>query len=191
MTDPRRPEETDEFEAADAADDGLAGDELDDDDELDAEPHADELDADDLEETKELPAASVAVPAGAAAGARPTASRDKPAQGTTPLAPADELPYVDDRVSKLWVALIVLVFAAIFIYGLLLGRGGILTTSPSPQPIPSVPPSASPSPVRSPTLRPSVTAAPTGSLPPSASASPSVAPATTAPVPATTLPGPT
>ena len=33
----------------------------------------------------------------------------------------DELPYVDDRVSKWWVGLIVAVFVVIFAYGLLFG----------------------------------------------------------------------
>ncbi|MDQ3407677.1 MAG: hypothetical protein M3472_05915, partial [Chloroflexota bacterium] len=39
---------------------------------------------------------------------------------TTPIT-GDELPYVDDRVSKLFIAAIVAVFAAIFAYALLFG----------------------------------------------------------------------
>jgi hypothetical protein len=63
----------------------------------------------------------------------------------------ETLPYVDDRVSKVWVALIALAFAAVFAYGFLGGKAGFLTRTPSPSPSPSAtaspshPASASPS----------------------------------------------
>jgi hypothetical protein len=187
MTDPRRPDETEEFAAVDEAADATAEEELDADDELDAEGELEadvDLDADedtdvDELETKELPRAAAGIPAGAATGVKPTASRDRQVRTPTQVAPVDELPYVDDRVSKIWVVLIAVVFAAIFIYGLLLGRGGILTTSPTPEPSPSRPPSAPPSVILSPTVRPSVTAAPSRSASPSASGLPSRAPSPT------------
>ena len=163
MTDPRRPEETEEFEAAD---DALETDE--------------EVEADDLEETQELPRA---------AAAAPIASRQRGEQATRTVAPVDELPYADDRVSKVWVALIVAVFAAIFLYGLLLGRGGILSTTPTPEPTPSPAPSLSPSPGQSPTARPSLTPGASGSASPGASPSqvPSLTPgSTTVPAPGST-----
>ena len=74
-------------------------------------------------------------------------------------------PYVDDRVSKVWVALILLVFTGILLYGLLFGRAGMLS-SPSPSP--------SPTPSQSPT--PSVTTSPSPAVSPSPSASPSASP---------------
>lgn len=196
MTDPRRPDDTEEFEAADEAadttaedieaDDALeADDDFDADDDLDAED--DDLDADELE-TKELPRAAVTPPTGATTGAKPAASRGKQPPGAT-AAPVDELPYVDDRVSKFWVVLIAAVFASIFIYGLLLGRGGILTTSPLPEPSASRPPTTSPGTVVSPTLRPTVTLRPSGTALPSAPASPSRAPSPSAP--ASAVPEPT
>ncbi|CAN5751851.1 hypothetical protein BH24CHL6_BH24CHL6_05610 [soil metagenome] len=90
----------------------------------------------------------------------------------------EELPYVDDRVSKVWVLLIVAVFAAIFAYGVLFGRAGLLTPDPapspafSPSPIVSPAPGASPSPVTSPTPAASPIATPAASPSPPASPSP-------------------
>lgn len=60
----------------------------------------------------------------------------------------DELPYVDDRVSKVWVLLIVATFVAIFAYGLLFGQAGMLTPQPTPSPSPT--PVVTPSPAGSP-----------------------------------------
>ncbi len=93
---------------------------------------------------------------------------------------ADELPYIDDRVSKLWVLLIVVVFAGIFLYGVLLGRAGLLAPSPTESPVPGLSPSPgasplgspSPSPVGSPGASPS----PAGSPIPPASPAPIVSP---------------
>ena len=196
MTDPRRPDDTEEFEAADEAA-GATSEEIEEDEELEADDdfeaddnldaEEDDLDADELE-TKELPRAAVTPPAGAKTGAKPAASRGKQASATS-AAPVDELPYVDDRVSKIWVVLIAAVFAAIFIYGLLLGRGGILTTSPLPEPTASGAPTTSPSTVVSPTVRPTITVRPSGTALPSAPASPSRAPSPSAP--ASAVPEPT
>ena len=182
MTDPKRPDDTDEVEAVDDESAGATSDEeLEADEDFDDEFDDDDSETDELE-TKELPRATAAAPGGQASGARPTVSSGaKQASIGTAAAPVDELPYVDDRVSKIWVGLIAAVFAVIFIYGLLLGRGGMLTTSPSPEPSPSRPPSASPGTIVSPSVRPSVTIRPSGSPLPPASASPSGAPSPTAP----------
>ena len=203
MTDPKRPDEdTQEFEAVDetadatAEDEGEAIEQLESDDEL----HEDELDEDELQAdddldddelaTKALPRADLAAAAGAA-GAKTAASRGRQTRTATPAPAIDELPYVDDRVSKIWVGLIVAVFAAIFIYGLLLGRGGILTTTPSPEPTASRPPSSSPSTVPSPSVRPSVTAGPSGSVSPSVVVSPTPSRAPSPTAPSSVVPSPT
>jgi len=102
----------------------------------------------------------------------------------------DELPYIDDRVSKIWVGLIIAVFAAIFVYGLLLGRGGILTTNPSPEPT-APPPSVAPTAVPSQTARPSVTAGPTSSASPSVVVSPAPSRAPSPTAPSSVVPSPT
>ena len=94
----------------------------------------------------------------------------------------EELPYIDDRVSKVWVALIVAVFAGILLFGVLFGRAGMLTTTPSPTatPIPSPSPTATattpptPSPVSSPT--PEVSPSPESSPSPAGSPSPTGSP---------------
>ncbi len=69
----------------------------------------------------------------------------------------DEIPYIDDPVSKWWIGIIIAVFALIFAYAILFGRGGLLadifTSDSSPSPESSL--VASPS------------ALPAGSLPPS------------------------
>ncbi len=96
----------------------------------------------------------------------------------------DELPYVDDPVSKYWVLAIVGVFLLILAYGLLFGKSGALTP-PTPSPTPSSSPtptlSASPVPSGSLTPAPSITILPSGSAPvPSVSAvSPTAAPSPT------------
>ena len=107
------------------------------------------------------------------------AQRQAPREGGREVARdgADELPYVDDRVSKIWVLLIVGVFVAIFAYGLLLGQAGLLTTAPTPTPSPTASPTASPttSPAVSPTTSPATTspASPSPVVSPSPAASPS------------------
>ena len=92
----------------------------------------------------------------------------KPHAAATParaVAPEDELPYVDDRLSKIWVGAIVAVFALILAYGLLFGKAGALTpATPSPTPSPSATPTLSASPVPSLTAAPSVTITPLPSV---------------------------
>ncbi|MEP7361395.1 MAG: hypothetical protein ABI744_07440 [Chloroflexota bacterium] len=92
----------------------------------------------------------------------------------------DELPYIDDRASKIWVAAIVAVFALILAYGLLFGKSGALTPpTPSPEPTPTAAPSATATPVPSASLTaaPSVTITPsashTGGAPPTPTPAPS------------------
>ena len=119
------------------------------------------------------------VEAAEAAAASSRKKRDKrasvrPASVATTV-PAEQLPYVDDRFSKYWVAAIIVTFVAIVGYGIFLGQGGILTPLPSPTPTLATAPSASPSP--SPTANPSASGPSTGP-----STSPSAAP-TAAPTP--------
>ncbi len=111
--------------------------------------------------------------AAATTSTTPRGSRTRGAEGTagpaTRAGGTDELPYIDDAVSKLFVGAIVLVFAGILLYALLLGKGGALspppTDRPTREPTPVV--SISPSPVGS--VRPSGSAGASGS--PSASPS--------------------
>ena len=58
---------------------------------------------------------------------------------------AETLPYVDDRLSKVWVVLIAVVFGLLFLNALFLGQGGFITATPSPSPSPSETPIVSPS----------------------------------------------
>ena len=98
------------------------------------------------------------------------------------VAAEEDHPYVDDRVSKVWVALILLVFAGILLYGLLFGKAGMLSqASPSPSATPSqsATPSVtiSPSPGGSPSATPSVSPSDSpGTSPTSGSPSPTSAP---------------
>jgi hypothetical protein len=89
------------------------------------------------------------------------------APGTAAAAPAEQLPYVDDRFSKLWVALIILTFVAILSYGIVAGQGGLLSPGPTPSPTPTLAPSPSPSPSTTPAGSPS--GSPAGSPSPSPS----------------------
>jgi hypothetical protein len=112
-----------------------------------------------------------AVPAAGTAGAAAALGA-----ATSPAAAAartDELPYVDDRFSKIWVAAIVGVFALIFLNAIFLGNGGILTTSPSPSPVVTQSASPSASPPASPSTSPSPSPSGTPSASPDASPSPS------------------
>jgi hypothetical protein len=52
-----------------------------------------------------------------------------------------EIPYIDDPVSRIWVAAVVGLFVLVFAYAALLGHGGILT--PKQTPIPLATPRAS------------------------------------------------
>lgn len=102
------------------------------------------------------------------------------------VAAEEELPYVDDRVSKIWVGAIVAVFMLILAYGLLFGKSGALTApTPSPTPSPSPAPTVTASPAPSPSLTaaPSITIQPSGTPLPSASAVSPTAPPTPTPAP--------
>ena len=102
---------------------------------------------------------------------------------------ADELPYIDDPISKWWVAIIIAVFALIFAWAILFGAGGLFDgildsdeAAATPEPTlvvsPSPEPSAEPTivPTEEPTVEPS--AEPTiGPCPtPDPSASPGLSP---------------
>jgi hypothetical protein len=80
----------------------------------------------------------------------------------------EEIPYVDDPWTKVFVVVVAVFFLAVFANAFLLGEGGFLTRTPSPSPIPS------------PTASASATAS--GSASVSASASPSAG-ATASPTP--------
>lgn len=110
-------------------------------------------------------------------------------RGRTPAAPVapkttvahsdEELPYIDDRASKIWVGAIVAVFALILAYGLLFGKSGALTPatpSPSPSPVPTATATATAVPSASLTAAPSVTITPV----PSVTATPNASPTPTA-----------
>jgi hypothetical protein len=106
----------------------------------------------------------------------------------------DEHRYVDDRVSKYWIAAIVAVFALILLYGLLFGHAGMFSPPPPTEeplptdtPVPSLTAAPSPSAAPTTTAAPSITLAPT--VVPSASVALPTLP-TTAPS-ASPLPGPT
>ncbi len=112
---------------------------------------------------------------------RTTAARDEDVRAVRE--PGDELPWVDDRVSKLWVALIVAVFGLILLYGILLGNAGLLTPVASPSPSPSQAPVSTPTAPTSPTPRSSPAVSPSPGSSPAASpgsslpASPTATPA--------------
>ena len=108
-----------------------------------------------------------------AAGGR-TRGATRKEQRPTPAAVGPEpetLPYIDDPVSRWWVILIAVVFAAIFAYGIFLGHGGVLTPIPTPSPIPTA--TAAPSPIPSTSATPATSATPSTSASPTASPSPS------------------
>ncbi len=149
-------------------------------DEADAEDEAVEAD-DDAEATDE---ATEAVPG----AATPTGGRRRGAAPVKPRAPtlSEIAVHVNEPWSKIFVIAVVAVFVAILLNGLLLGKGGLLTSSPAPQPSASAiaspsasaSPAASASPVASSSAAPSASPAASVSAAPSASASaaPSVSP---------------
>ena len=132
-------------------------------------------------------------PAEGEVAAKPTAGRrvDDDRVGREP---ADELPWVDDRASKIWVALIVGVFGMILLYGILLGDAGVLTPVASPTPAtPEAPISTPTGPARttspaSPTVLPSPRS-PVPSVGPSVPASPAASPPAASPPDASPSPG--
>lgn len=91
----------------------------------------------------------------------------------------DELPYIDDPVSKWWVAIIIAVFALIFAWAILFGAGGLFggvftSDDPTPTPEATVVATLAPETSEAPSLAPDTTADPAL---PSAQPEPSLAPA--------------
>ena len=96
--------------------------------------------AEEAEEAKERALEEAA----AAAAASPAAARARAGRGrgpvsptapaTAPVAGQEVLPYIDDRGSKIWVAVIVLIFVGIFLNGIFLGVGGVFHPIVTPSP---------------------------------------------------------
>ena len=155
MTDEHTPEEELEIdgEDQDSGHDGVEGQDEDLDDELAEQEEEEE------QERDEGPRSSAMLPpVRGRAPATPATTR------TTLVHSEDELPYIDDRASKVWVAAIVAIFALIVAYGLLFGKGGALnppTPSPTPSPTPTATATHTPGPSPSTTPAPSITTAPT------------------------------
>ncbi|HEY7598806.1 MAG TPA: hypothetical protein VH741_02675 [Candidatus Limnocylindrales bacterium] len=152
-------------------------------DELEPTDENAELEADEgLDE--DAPRASEPVAARPMAQVRGREPRGAATAPSRPAAIEDELPYIDDRVSKVWVVAIVAVFVLILVYGLLFGKAGALTPpTPSPTPSPTAAPTltASPAPSASQTASPSITITPlpSSTSAPTAPASPTPAPSPT------------
>ena len=164
MTDEHTPEEELEIdgEDQDSGHDGVEGQDEDLDDELAEQEEEEE------QERDEGPRSSAVLPpVRGRAPAAPATTR------TTVLHSEDELPYIDDRASKIWVAAIVAIFALIVAYGLLFGKGGALNP-PTPSPTPSPTPAATATHTAGPS--PSLTVAPSGTPRPSVTAGPSATP---------------
>jgi hypothetical protein len=170
MTDERTPEEELELDGEDQ-DSGHDADQLEDED-LDED--FDEEQEEEQEELDQKPRPSAALPQ--VRGRKPA----EPAAPRTSVAHSDEeLPYIDDRASKIWVGAIVAVFALILAYGLLFGKGGALTPptpSPTPSPVPTATSTATAVPSASLTAAPSVTLTPAPSVTATPNASPTPAP---------------
>lgn len=166
MTDEQRDPEADEAEAQ-AQDAAL--DEAE--DEIDMADEADEAeDADDLAE------APAAAPAAAASAPRRGKGKAAPVPQAAPPSVSEQAVHVDDRFSSWFVIAMVAIFVAILAYGVLLGRGGIITdVLATPKPVPTI--TIAPSPTATPTAAPSASASAAPSAAPSAS--PSAAPSAT------------
>ena len=117
----------------------------------------------------------------------------KAAVGATDQGP-EELPYIDDPVSKWWIVIIVAVFALIFSWAILFGAGGIFdglldANEPTPSAEPTLIATLEPETTVPPSLIPDVTpepASPTAQSEPTAEPEPSGAPTsppTAAPTP--------
>ena len=153
----------------------------------DARPPEDEFEPED-EEQEELDE-SVRASGTAAPASRRGRQVPEPRPRATGTASDEELPYIDDRASKIWVAAIVAVFALILAYGLLFGKAGMLTATPSPSPSPTAAPtvtitptpsgSITPAPSVTITPAPSVTASPPLASPTSGGGAPTPAPSST------------
>ena len=114
--------------------------------------------------------------AGRAARQASTATR------TVAPTPSEVAVHIDDRVSMVFVGLVVAAFVGIFAFGVLLGGYGVFGHRPTPLPPPAptvtAPPTASPSAAPSASAAPSesASAAPSGSASAAPAASPSAAP---------------
>ena len=106
-------------------------------------PPSDEPSPEDFEDTEAQEAAAAkeraleeAAASAAATTARGGRRRGAQAVPTAPVAAAgtEVLPWVDDRVSKAWVLIIVVIFAVIFANGVLFGVGGTFTPIATPGP---------------------------------------------------------
>lgn len=176
MTDEHTPEEELEIdgEDQDSGHDGVQAEDEDLDDELAAQEEQEEQERDE----GPRPGAMLPPVRGALSGSKAAAATRTAVDHSE-----DELPYIDDRASKIWVAAIVAVFALILAYGLLFGKSGALTPpTPSPEPTPTSAPSATSTAVPSASLTaaPSVTITPLLSPTPHPSASNTPAPSSTA-----------
>ena len=119
-------------------------------------------------------------------------SRDRERQSArSGLSPSEVAVHVSDRVSAVFVVVVVAVFIGILGYGLLGGQGGFLTPLPTPAPLPSATPSAAPStaPSEAPSAAPSPSSAASGS-PAASPASPTPTPNPSASPPASPSPSP-
>ena len=101
----------------------------------------------------------------------------KAAVGATDQGP-EELPYIDDPVSKWWVIIIVAVFALIFSWAILFGAGGIFdglleADEPTPSAEPTLIATLEPETTGAPSLVPDITSEP---APPSAQPEPTPEP---------------
>jgi hypothetical protein len=81
---------------------------------------------------------------------------------------SEELPYIDDPVSKWWIAIIVAVFVLIFAWAILFGAGGLFggilgSEDPTPSPEPTL--VATMEPTQAPSAAPEATAGPAVSSP--------------------------
>ncbi|MFL5777983.1 MAG: hypothetical protein ACJ761_03470 [Chloroflexota bacterium] len=136
-----------------------------------AEGEPDDTDGDTQTVEEDLaPVAAGAAAAGAAAEARRGLRRGtaQPARAATPSELAVQ---IKDRPSRIFVIATVVTFAAILLYGILGGRGGVITGVPRPRPTAS--PLLSASPAASASAAPSGSTSPSGSASPSGSTSPS------------------
>jgi protein-L-isoaspartate(D-aspartate) O-methyltransferase len=174
-----RPQDDDVLEPTEDAPGADADAEAADADELELEADAQAADADaqaiDLEPEGELQPEDEFVDE-VASGPEPVVSDKKAAAVAAAVAAErphdDDLPYIDDRVSKIWVGLIAATFIGILLWGLLGGKAGFLSPQPTPEPTPSPVPSLTASPRPSTTPRPSPSASPATSASPAPSASP-------------------
>ena len=146
-------------DADDAADD--ADDEEDEEDEEDDEDEEDEEDAAPAGATAATAAAATTAAAGRRRASRtPAPVTDARSRTTTG---EEEIPYIDDRVSKIWVGAIASIFVLILLYGLLFGKSGMFSPPPptdEPLPTDTPVPSLTAAPSTSPSASPSITIVP-------------------------------